>query len=168
MRKVLFPALIITVLYFLATTYFMNSRLALDTLIGNYTVSYKLNLFVALILGMWSVMGGFGLTILLLTAGLTGLNLSILVQRIGELSKTGNVHLVVGGSSLLGLATSGCAACGLPILSLLGISGSLFYLPLRGLELSYLSIVLLIISLILLAKNKTAAECKVNSNVQRA
>ncbi len=165
MKKVLVPALIITILYFLATTYFMNSRLALDTLTGNYPVSYKLDLTLALILGMWSAMGAFGLMILLITAGLTGLNLSILGQRIGELSKTGNMHFVVGGSSVLGLATSGCAACGLPILALFGISGSLLYLPFRGLELSFLSIVLLTISLVALVKTRTATECRINSNV---
>ena len=126
--KILIPTLVISVLYFLVTTYLMNSRLAVDTLMGNYPVTYKFNLLTALILGMWSAMGIFGLTILLATSLLTGANLTLLVQRLTTMSKLGNVHLVAGGSSILGLATSGCAACGLPILSLLGVSGSLAFL----------------------------------------
>ena len=106
----------------------MNSRLAVDTLMGNYPVTYKFNLLTALILGMWSSMGIFGLTILLATSLLTGANLTLLVQRLTTMSKLGNVHLVAGGSSILGLETRGCAACGLPILSLLGVSGSLAFL----------------------------------------
>ena len=126
--KILIPTLVISVLYFLVKTYLMNSRLAVDTLMGNYPVTYKFNLLTALILGMWSAMGIFGLTILLATSLLTGANLTLLVQRLTTMSKLGNVHLVAGGSSILGLATSGCAACGLPILSLLGVSGSLAFL----------------------------------------
>ena len=156
------PTILIAAIYFLATTYFMNSRLAIDTLIGNYPLSYKLNLSIALALGMWSVMGTLGLAILLTSAILTGANLTLLAQRLSTMSKLGNIHFVVGGSSLLGVATSGCAACGLPILSLLGLSGSLIFLPLRGLELSYLSLVLLIVSLVLLIKTRPALNCEVN------
>ena len=143
----------------------MNSRLAVDTLMGNYPVTYKFNLLTALILGMWSAMGIFGLTILLATSLLTGANLTLLVQRLTTMSKLGNVHLVAGGSSILGLATSGCAACGLPILSLLGVSGSLAFLPLHGRELSYLSVILLIISLVMLIKTKPSKNCKIKTHV---
>lgn len=161
MKSVILPTLAIATIYFLGTTYLMNSRLAVDTFTGNYPVAYKFNLLAALILGMWSVMGTYGLTILFTTAILTGANLVLLVQRLTIMSRLGNVHFVVGGSTLLGVVTSGCAACGLPILSLLGISGSLAFLPFRGLELSYLTLILLVISLVLLIKTKPALDCKV-------
>lgn len=161
MRNIFLPTLAVATVYFLATTYLMNSRLATDTLTGNYSLTYKLNLLIAIVLGMWSVMGTFGLTILLTTAILTGANLTILIQRLATMSKLGNVHLVAGGSSLLGIATSGCAACGLPILSLLGVSGSLAFLPLHGRELAYLSLILLTTSLVLLIKNGSVNKCKI-------
>lgn len=161
MRNIFLPTLAVATVYFLVTTYLMNSRLAIDTLTGNYPLTYKLNLLTTLILGMWSVMGTFGLAILLLTAFLTGANLTILVQRLTTMSKLGNVHFVAGGSSLLGITTSGCAACGLPILSLLGISGSLMFLPLHGRELTYLSLIFLTTSLVLLIKNGSVNKCKI-------
>ena len=155
MKSIVIPALVTAAFYFLATTYLMNSRLAIDTLIGDYPPSYKLSLFTNLVLGMSSVMGTFGLTVLSITALLTGVNLALLARRITTMAKFGNVHLMAGGSSVLSFATSGCVACGLPILSLLGLGGSVAFLPLRGLELSYLSIVLLIISLaVLVGANK--------------
>ena len=163
MRNIFLPTLAVATVYFLATTYLMNSRLAVDTLTGNYPLAYKFNLLTALISGMWSVMGTFGLTILLATALLTGANLTILVQRLTTMSKFGNVHLVAGGSAILGLATSGCAACGLPILSLLGVSGSLAFLPLHGRELSYLSLILLTTSLVLLIKTGSVNKCKIKT-----
>lgn len=162
MKNIVLPTVAIATIYFLATTYLMNSRLAVDTLVGSYPLSYKTTLFAGLVLGMWSVMGTFGLTILLITSLLTGANLALLFQRLATISKVGNVHFVVGGSSLLGIATSGCAACGLPILSLLGLSGSLAFLPLRGLELSYISIFALLGSLYLLIKtNNVNQACEV-------
>lgn len=152
MKGIVVPTLIIAVFYFLATTYLMNSRLAIDTLIGSYPLSYKLSLFTDLVLGMSSVMGTFGLTVLSITALLTGADLALLAQRIATMTRFGNIHLMVSGSSVLSFATSGCVACGLPILSLLGLGGSLAFLPLRGLELSYFSIMLLTISLIVLVR----------------
>ncbi len=159
MKKIVLPTLIIASVYFLSTTYLMNSRLAIGTLTGNYPLTYKFNLMTALILGMWAAMGAFGLTILLTTAILVGANLSILVQRLATMSKLGNVHLVAGGSSLFSLATSGCAACGLPVLSLLGVSGSLIFLPFHGQELTYLSLILSLVSLVLLIKTGSANTC---------
>ncbi|EKD65347.1 MAG: hypothetical protein ACD_50C00115G0005 [uncultured bacterium] len=60
---------------------------------------------------------------------------------------------LVGGNTLLGIAGSGCAACGLPVFSILGLSGSILALPFHGLELSYLAVVLLSISFYLLLRS---------------
>lgn len=68
------------------------------------------------------------------------------------LQKVQDLHFVVGGNTLLGLAGSGCAACGLPILSLLGLTGAIIYLPFRGAEISYLAVILLSISFFLLLR----------------
>jgi len=76
-----------------------------------------------------------------------------LVRQIKLLRSVKNLHFVVGGNTLLGIAGSGCAACGLPVLSILGLSGSIIYLPFRGTELSYLAVILLSISFYLLLKS---------------
>lgn len=142
-------------IYLILITLSMNAGLVVDTIIGVFPLSYKISLLLSLLQGMWTAMGGMGLILLFATAVLTGANLTLLWQRIRTLKSFQNLHVVVGGNSLLGIVGSGCAACGLPILSLLGLSGSILYLPLRGAELSYVAVVLLSISLFLLIRSST-------------
>lgn len=139
----------------------MNTGFLKDTLFGEYNIFYKLKISFTLIQGMWTAMSGFGLTMLFLVALLTGANLTLLFSKILMLKNNKSLKLVVGGNTLLGIAGSGCAACGLPILSLLGLGGSVMYLPFRGQELSYISLILLLISFYLLVKNYNQT-CKIN------
>ncbi len=152
MRFVL-PSLIIAGIYIILVTYLMNWELVIDTIIGSFSLQYKADLLLALLGGMWTIMTGVGLITLFVTAILTGINLSLLASRIVSLKSAGKLHLTVGGSTLLGIVGSGCAACGLPVLVLLGLAGSVIYLPLRGTELSYLSIFLLTGSLYFLIRS---------------
>lgn len=159
MRRILFstsfviPTITIAIIYILFTTYLMNFKLVLDTLIGSFSIDYKLNLMIALLGGMWIAMNGMGLVLLFLTAILTGANLTLLFKQLKVLRHAQNLHVVVGGNTILGLVGSSCAACGLPVLALLGLSGSIIYLPLRGAEISYLAVALLSISFYLLLKS---------------
>ncbi|PIY69145.1 hypothetical protein COY90_02165 [Candidatus Roizmanbacteria bacterium CG_4_10_14_0_8_um_filter_39_9] len=142
----------------------MNVRILRDTLWGEYDVAYKLKLLFSLLKGMWTAMSGPGLTVLFLVALLTGANLTLLFGKVSLLKNNKNLRLVVGGNSLLGIVGSGCAACGLPILSLLGLSGSVMYLPFRGAEISYISLVLLTISFYMLIINSNQA-CTLEKNI---
>ena len=129
--KVLAASFIIAVIYIVVTIYLMNFGLVRSTIVGDYPLGYKGKLLLILLEGMWTSMTGKGLLLLVTTAILTGVNLSLLVARLKELKNQGKVRLVVGGSSLLGIVGSGCAACGLPVLALLGLGGSMAFLPLR-------------------------------------
>ena len=102
--------------------------------------------------------------LLIITAVLTGLNLSLLLQRVKNLKSQGNLRLIVGGSSIIGVISSGCAACGLPILTFLGLAGSVTFLPLKGMELSYFSVLMLSYSLYLLLKPIPDNNCIININ----
>lgn len=152
--------LIIAFFYAILATYLMNPGLVIDTFVGNYTLMYKIKLLTALAYGMWTSMSVQALFILFLTALLAGANLAFLIQRIHFLTKAGSLHIMAGGSSLISLATSGCASCGLPILSLLGLTGILAYLPFHGYEVSYISLSLLLISLYFLIKTNSKV-CKI-------
>lgn len=156
-RKFIVPTLIITFLYIVVITYSMNVRILRDTLLGDYNTLYKLKLLYSLLQGMWTAMSGSGLVMLFLIALLTGANLTLLFSKMSLLKNGDRLRLVVGGNSLFGIIGSGCAACGLPILSLLGLGGSVIYLPYHGAELSYLSFILLATSLYLLLKNTSSA-----------
>ena len=161
-RKFIIPALLITIAYILLVTYLMNFQLTKDTLLGNYPVSYKWNILVALLEGLGTSMTKFALVLLILTALLTGINLTLVTLRLLVLRGGGKLHLMVGGSSLIAIVTSGCAMCGLPVLGLLGLSGSLIYLPFQGTELSVIAVVLLLITLYFMLVSYPAEQvCKI-------
>lgn len=159
--KSLISSLAVAAAYIIVTTYLMNFSLVRNTIVGNYPLEYKGRLLLALAQGMWTAMTKQALSLLFVTALLTGVNLSLLVNRLKELKRRGNIRFVVGGSSLLGIVGSGCAACGLPILALVGLSGSLAYLPFRGSELSYLAVMLLLLSFIILIRTNNDQSCKI-------
>jgi hypothetical protein len=161
-RKFIIPTIVFAVLYTVLTTYMMNVRLLKVALLGSFSLEYKARLLLALLGGMWTAMSVFGLTMLIIVALLTGANLTLIIQRIVKLRSFGKLHFVAGGSSLLGFIGSGCAACGLPILALLGLGGSIIYLPFGGIELSVISAGLLLLSLYLMVKSDSTKEiCEV-------
>src|SRR3989344_6151043 len=154
-KKILIPTVIIAILYVVTTIYLMNAGLVKDTIFGSHSLSYKWNLLVALLAGMWTAMSRLSLFLLVVVAILTGANLTMVAQRFRTIRASGKMSLTVGGSSLLGIVGSGCASCGLPVLAFLGLSGAIFYLPFQGLELSALAIILLSVSIYSLIKQST-------------
>ncbi|MDP2838294.1 MAG: hypothetical protein Q8O53_03410 [Candidatus Moranbacteria bacterium] len=153
-QKIIIPALIIAILYVVATVYLMNASLVKDTLFGIQSTSYKWNILIALLGGMWTAMSGLSLFLLTTVAMLTGLNLVLTLERIRSIRSSGKMHLAIGGSSILGIVGSGCASCGLPILALLGFGGAA-YLPFQGMELSLVAIAFLSVSLYVLVRGRT-------------
>ena len=84
----------------------------------------------------------------LIIAILSGINLSLIIYyfqtRRTLLKKNG----LVGGVGIVGgFLGVGCASCGSVILSLIGVGGALAFLPFGGVEISFLAIILLLISL---------------------
>ena len=142
----------------------MNFALINDVLTGGYPLLFKLKLFTALIMGIQTTMTTFNLFMLSINALLTGMVLSLTFRKIAILRKMGNIHLVAGGSSVLGIVSGGCVSCGLPLLSLFGVSGALLYLPFKGAELPFVSLLLLSLSLFFLIKASRKEEyCEVPS-----
>lgn len=157
----LIPAIAIAVLYILLVTYLMNWSLVQDTMLGAYSVIYKWRILTGLLQGLTTSMTSFALLLLLLTAALTGINLTLVYLRLKAMRSSGKFHVMVGGGSLLAIVSSGCAMCGLPILALLGLSGTLIYLPWRGVEISVVAVMLLLITLYsMLRSYPTEQVCK--------
>ncbi len=144
---------IIATFYLVTVIYLMNFSLVKDTIVGTYPWSYKFTLLFALLTGMWTAMTHITLFILMLNSMLTGAIVVLLTRKVEALKKMGKLRLVAGGSSLLAIAGSGCTACGLPILSLVGLGGAAAYLPFKGTELLYIAFALLLISFYLLVKS---------------
>lgn len=158
-----FLAILIAGVYYLITAYLHNFVLINQTFSSDNPFQYKLKLFVAVFLGMTSTLSLWGFCLFILTGILIGLNLAMVFQKVHSLRKMGKVHLMAGGGTVLSIVGGGCASCGLPVLSLLGISSSMLPLPLHGFALSYISVLLLIISLFFLLKSnkKTLEVCSV-------
>jgi hypothetical protein len=146
-------SLVTAFVYILVFTYVRNLSLVLDTIFGSFSLSYKANLLLALFGGLWTAMNPYAIAMLFIIGILTGANITLLVKQLNLLKKAKNLRLVVGGNTLLGIAGTGCAACGLPILSFLGISGSIAYLPFKGSEISFIAAILLSISFYLLLRS---------------
>jgi len=94
---------------------------------------------------------------------LFGINLSLIIYRFKEIRKYNNESGTGIFTSVLSLFSAGCPVCSLSILTLLlpsifaGVS--LAILPFKGLEIQFLGIILLLISIIILTKENT---CKIN------
>lgn len=151
-RKFLISTFFVAIVYVFLTIYLMNLTLVRSTLFGTSPLLYKIKLLSALLGGMWTAMSTTSLVVLFVVGVLTGANLSMLVMKVRLLGGLKSTHLVIGGGSLLGIAGSGCAVCGLPIISLLGLSTSVAFLPLHGTELSYIAIALLLLSFFILMR----------------
>lgn len=161
-RRLVSSSLLIAVFYLLFVVYIMNFVLINDVLTSGYPLFFKIKLFSALIIGIKTTMTTFNLFLLTVNALLTGIVLSLTFRKIMVLKKMGNIHLVAGGSSVLGIVSGGCVSCGLPLLSLFGVSGALLYLPFKGAELPFISLALLSFSLFFLIKASRKEEyCEV-------
>ena len=160
--KLVISSILIAFIYILAVTLFMNASLVKDTFLGYYDLTYKFKIVLGLIGGMWTSMSGAGFFLFATTAILTGANISLMSQKLNDLKKQGNLKIAVGGGSLFGVISSGCVACGLPILTILGLGSSFAFLPLRGLELSYISVIILSVTLYLLTKPNYIKSCNIN------
>lgn len=160
--------LLITLLYLSITMWLMNIKLLSFTLGSNFSLSAKLSIAASLLGGMFTSMTPFSLFLLVLSGILTGANLTLIYQKINLLRKMGSLELTVGGGLVLGVVGSGCSACGLPILSMFGVTGSLAFLPLQGGELAFVSVILLGISFYLLIKNVNNLSCQIPQSVVEA
>lgn len=85
-------------------------------------------------------------TLLVIVSILFGLNTELVLRKIKFLASYGSLH-VTFGTGLIALAATGCASCGLSLVSLVGLGGALAALPFHGLELYFVSIFILFASL---------------------
>ena len=128
----------------------MNFTLVKDTLLGNYPLNYKFSIMRDLLGSLWTAMPLLNVFLLFTIAILTGLNLILIVNQLYKFRENGKIELFAGGGMLFGVIGAGCATCGLPVLSLIGLGGSIAYLPFKGGEIPYISLVLLLTSFIFL------------------
>lgn len=117
-------------LYLFVPGVVINYRLFADTLLGSYDLDYKFSLTLSLLGGSLIRFTSLELMLVTLTGFLLGINVSLLILSVQTLNKTKHLSLSVGGVGLVALVSTGCASCGISILSVLGISSA--FLPFHG------------------------------------
>ena len=75
---------------------------------------------------------------------LTGILISLLFYKSKNFSNSSSTKILSSFGIFLGALVPGCAACGIGLSAILGLSSSLFYLPFKGAEISILAILILL------------------------
>ncbi len=133
---------------------------SLNPLLRNYKVlkaNFSLSLAGSLILGVIGASSTITAIILALTALLSGMMISFSIYTIKRQFSQGTKLGFTG--LLLGILTPACPSCALGLTGILGLGGVLTILPLKGLELGFLGIILLLTSLMYLSKKINAKVC---------
>lgn len=138
---------IFTLGFLTITTVLLNSLNLFSILSSNYSILSTFRIFIVLILGTFRTISTIDTILLLTISVLFGMNFTLVIQKINFIKRGKNLKITLG-AGIVSLASAGCASCGLSIVSLIGIGSSLALLPFGGLELYFLSIVILTASFI--------------------
>lgn len=141
------------VLLFLLTTLFVFTSLFiinLPTIISIFQNSYplfsKLYISLIIILGSFSATSIYDISLVIIMGILFGLNMTLVINKFNALKRRGNLRIMFG-TGIISVFAAGCASCGLSFASLIGISAVLAILPFGGVELYFLAILILLVSL---------------------
>lgn len=158
-RKLSLVTYSVFLLYLFVPGIIINYRLFADTIFGSYDLDYKLSLTLSLLGGSLIRFTNPELILVTLTGLLFGINVALLFLSIQTLKKTNHLSLSVGGVGLVALVSTGCASCGISILSVLGISS--VFLPFHGPYIYLFSLFFLSLSAVVaLLTYKNACEVK--------
>ncbi len=122
-----------------------------------------INFFFSLLIGFKETIKMSSYISLLVISLLLGMLTSLIFYKANVIkgNSTKNIGLISGIGIILGAFIPGCAACGIGLASALGIGGAfLTFLPLKGLELSILSILILTIAIFKISEDS----CKIMFN----
>lgn len=103
----------------------------------------RLPIVFGLIRGIYAANYWYAFVLIVIISVLAGINIALVLRRAHRLRETG----ATGAGSLLGLVVGGCSGCATGLLPLLGLSFVVGLLPFQGIELSVLSVVLLLVAL---------------------
>ena len=121
---------------------------------------FSFKLLIILILGTEQSMGLIHFIFLIVLSILGGSVVSFSAYLIKRQIK---MNVSATSSVLLAIIAPACPACALSIFSLIGLNGIIIFLPFQGLELSFLSLILIIISMIYLSEKINTTVCEIKN-----
>lgn len=145
-RKFIVKSLFASSLYILASILTINYKSFLSFALSNYSIFGKIKVLFFILIGSFQALDSRDIALLIIVSVLFGLNLELVLRKIKFLASYGSLHITFG-TGLITLAATGCASCGLSLMSLVGLGGALAALPFHGLELYFVSIIILLASL---------------------
>lgn len=125
--------------------------------------SLILDVLLNAVTNIYYVSGIIPFAAILFVSVLSGIAISIFIYQI-DIAKSivGKGNLMGFGGIFSGSLSAGCSACSTTLISMLGVAGGLAVFPLKGLEISLLSIVVLTLSIYFLLKSTAkVGECKI-------
>ncbi len=142
--KYLLLAIIIAILFYALNVFIANYK----TLINFYPslgLLGTIKFFFTLMFGFYNLILFSSFISLIIISLLLGILFSLIFYKLNFLKGDGKkLGFISGLGAFLGAFAPGCAACGIGLASVLGLSGAfLTLLPFKGLELSILAIVIL-------------------------
>ena len=144
--KLILGTSIIALLYLSISVFLLNAQL-FQSLIQTHTSLMEISIiFFALFGGLGTSLSTTDFVLSILSAIFVGINLMLLFRTLSVIEHKGKMHLSIGGATFISLVATGCASCGLSVISVLGLSASLSFFPFHGLLLHIGSLGLLLFS----------------------
>jgi len=138
-QKYIALSIIVSILFFLANAIIVQLSL------GNFKL--KEAIYSPLTLYYFTTTLSFYSTITI--SLLTGVLLSLIVFKAKNMDSSNltKANLISSIGVFLGALVPGCAACGVGIISFLGLTSALFYLPFKGTEISIAAILIILFAI---------------------
>ena len=162
-------AVVIAMLFYLINVLISNFK----TIIGFYSLLGflgSIKFFFNLAIGFKNLIILSSFISLIIISVLLGLSLSLLIFKTRAMEMKNKRLGIFGGLGIFfGVLAPGCAACGLGLLPLLGLSAIILnFLPLKGLEISLLAIVILSITTFKISKSLIKCDaCQIKIKSER-
>lgn len=152
---------LISIVIFLLFIFLNNTQLFLSALKIDIGAKVLFDILISATVMIAITTGFIYFSLIVLVSILSGIVISTLIYKINLVSSA-NKGVFVGFFGVFsGALSSGCTACSVTLISLLGVSGGLAVFPLKGAEFSILSILLLSISLYFNSKSIISKTCEV-------
>ena len=159
---------IIVALLFYSMNVLIPNISSLSSLYSSLGLFSTLSLFGKLMIGFGGTIKTSSYISIILITILFGMLFSLLAYKTSAINsiKDKKVGVIASMGLFFGILVPGCAACGVGLLALFGVSAALLTtLPLRGLELSILSIAILALSVGKISKDLLGCKtCKIQLN----
>lgn len=133
-------------IFILLSSLLINIQNIISIVTTPYPIDVRLKLFFYIVFGIFTAISSIGAVLLFITAVLFGLNISIIITKIGVMKKQKKLGFIFG-AGVVSLVSAGCAACGLSLLSVVGLGSIVAFLPFHGIEFYIVSIAILLWSL---------------------